>query len=155
MTIGTRALAELARSFGEEEVSTDEWEYLGSGCYRNAYLHKPTGVVYKVQRNGAVGMGNVGEYNTAERLREKQWEHVRIPLVSLYHFGENFMDPNERPVLAMEYIEGTLGGDEGMGYMHPGWREFNRNGGCGDMHRQNFVISTDDMMVPIDMACDW
>ena len=137
-----------------EEGDNEEFQFLGSGCYRTAYLHMPSKVVYKVvTRDRADAMGNEGEFRVAMRAAAIEYDNVRIPKVSLHYLIGSGIN---QPILAMEYIEGVLGiMAPGNGYDHPGRDEFRqKNREVYDMHPQNYMISSDNKFVPIDMGCD-
>jgi hypothetical protein len=127
-----------------------EWRRIGSGAFRTAYLHIASGVVYKVENNPtyAAGsdMGNKCEARNARRLAKHAWKHIVIPTVSLFTIGEHF-------VVAMEYVEGTLGMTYGK---HPGpdeWYKVPYRNRVRDMHGGNYIIrSSDNKMVPVDLA---
>lgn len=136
-----------------------EFQRIGSGAFRTAYLHKPTGVVYKVDGcSGQWSYTNKAEVRNARMLAKFAWEHVVIPKASLFTFKGKGLGGCDAYVVAMEYVEGPLGRDSKQGYSHPGWEEFRefckaRNHIVGDMHGGNFIIRTsDNKMVPVDLA---
>ena len=75
----------------------DGWEYLGSGCYRTAYL-SPSGVVYKVEQSENSWQSNKGEYETWKRLylNCKMPEHSRLPKLSYFPVGRSGVIAIER-----------------------------------------------------------
>lgn len=86
--IGSRRLATYAvdvlrkhqdgRNWGDGPFETRTWRYLGSGIARAAYLHKPTGVVYKVTHTTDVYDVSQAEQESAlfEALRKRGSEVV-------------------------------------------------------------------------------
>lgn len=169
-TLGSRAHAAQAmmlRSDHNVVPETMGFEKVGSGAFRNAYLHVESDVVYKVD-----GMGrqweytNRGEVRTARILAKMEWNRVRIPKVALFTFkgkGRDkwASDTDEAPtgkwdvfIVAMEHIPGPIGRDVPNSWDHPGYTEFRDAVGwkrCGDMHGGNYKIH-DDMFVPIDLG---
>lgn len=151
--VGTRANAELALTMaGGGTEGYPDWHMLDGGSMRVVLLHKPSGVVYKVDDYmWDASYGNASEYRRAKVLSRMPWEHVRIPAVSLYTFGGN-------KVLAMEYVEGYSGRDFKYGTAaapdnRNGRIEFYYKGRLRDMHGMNFLIEKDSgKFVPIDMG---
>lgn len=154
--IGTRAHARAATALMDD---TKEWRSVGTGSYRNAWLHIPTNVVYKVGCSGAWGDA---QYESPAEVRNAQrlWRqmngafpsaHVRIPRVSGYTVDDEL-------VVAMEYVKGhmlTWGDLSEPGHLP----ETTRRGlwelyriGFADMHNSNFLIDEDGYVVPIDLA---
>lgn len=150
--IGTRKHAAAVQKHHDNyDVDSDDIRRIGSGAFRVAYLHIPSGVVYKVERNAKyakqVGMGNKCEQRNSTRLAKRAWEHVYIPLVSVFTVEGKF-------IAAMEYVDGVMGmnyGDE-----HPGvaeWYQTPYRERIRDMHGGNYIIrASDKKMVPIDLA---
>lgn len=171
--IGNRkhAAQALEMRLSPEVGILDGWKLQGTGAFRNAYLHIASGVVYKVDGcGGQWGYTNQSEKRNAKRLAQFAWEHVAIPLVSMFTFKEagrvkySLDDMTEEGrhnayVIAMEFIDGKLG-READGYQHPGYKEFQETVGwkstvniCTDMHGANFIIrASDNKFVPIDLA---
>lgn len=171
-TIGSRAHALMALEIHRDDLDAESrgFRKVGSGAFRTAYLHIVTSVVYKVD-----GLGrqwtytNKAEVRNARLLAKMAWKHVYIPMVSLYTFKEAGRggwsidgmqhQRHDAHVVAMEYIEGSLGRDCD-GYQHPGYDEWVNTVGYGsprprldDMHGSNFIIRhSDKKMVPIDLA---
>jgi len=151
--IGNRkhATAAITHHHSVDRSDNDEFRRLGSGAFRTAYLHVPSGVVYKVENNAryakSVDMGNRREQRNASRLSKRTYEHIYIPLVSLFIIGDDH-------VAAMEHVEGIAG----MSYRsnHPGnqeWWNLPPRARVRDMHGGNYIIrSSDDKFVPIDLA---
>lgn len=146
--VGNRKHAQFIAENGYDMTDNDEWRYLSGGSMRFVFLHKPTGVVYKMESDswGERGYGNAHEVNIARQLRKERWHHVRIPKVSLYNI-------NGTKVIAMEYIEGSLGKDIARGDMMEAREEMYSKGRLADMHGENFKFEeTTGKLVPIDMA---
>lgn len=151
-TIGCRKTAALALAHHKGEYC-DDFETAGSGAFRFAYLHKPTGVVYKVERNRfANGMGNSIEARKARALAKRDWTKVRIPKVSLFKFKG---DDAHNFVLAMELVTGTLGYQFPKYYEHDGYVEWfarKTHHDPYDMHGKNFFIDEEGFFVPVDLG---
>lgn len=75
--------------------------YLGSGCYRRAYLNDDRSVVYKIQYFENSSGGNVREHMASQDLRTLPDipEDLEIPETALYNI-------NGQPVLAMPFVDG-------------------------------------------------
>jgi len=150
--IGTRSLARIAYSLHHEGKTNDEFERIGSGAFRIAFLHKPTGVVYKVNwgHNPIQDYTNAGERKVARILSRIEWDMVRIPKFSLFTF--KCEDGTKFYVSACEYIEGSLGMDTPNAYGSKGWLEFSRKVRMGDMHGGNFLIDAEGKFCPVDLG---
>lgn len=158
--IGNRAHAQEILNYCRDNNAgslPDGWSHVGSGCFRTAYRHDATGVVYKVDHSYRGGRGD-GAYCSRNEVRNAQrlikrtggfiGKFVRIPKVSGFKFGKEL-------VVAMEAIVGTLFAD---------LEEFERNAyhlaclelynvGFEDMHNRNFFLDSEGYLVPVDMAC--
>lgn len=144
--IGTRAHAEQAVSLRGEASLPDEWQSLGGGSMRYVYLHKPTGVVYKIESWGMRGYGNSSEVLQARRLRQEKWDHVRIPKVSSFKVGR-------QSVVAMEYVDGVMGSESDPSFNKPAREEMYHKGRLEDMHGHNFLFeNSTGKLVPVDIA---
>lgn len=160
MSIGTveharqaQTLHDSTTDWDREKANSDEWRFLGEGCYRAAFLHIATGVVYKV----GSGWANALDHKTSTELRKFIWQHVYVPKTSLFD-----LDNDENTVIvAMEYVDAPLAVSSGGDATHPGHREWRRKGGCSDMHRANWVkfshanSGCEGTFIPIDMGADW
>lgn len=150
--IGNRKNAETALAFFEHTATPDkDWQRLSGGSYRACYLHKPTGVVYKVEDEYAGDtMGNRRELNNARLLRRMEWQGVRIPMTSGFNVkGES----GDNLVLAMEYIEGKMGKDVKRSSYPAARRELYDRAGFSDMHGENFIFEKGSRkLVPIDLG---
>lgn len=94
--IGSPSHADTIAAFDtyedNEDVPNDSWTFLGSGCFRNAYLG-PDGVVYKREHTSAdCNRGEAKMY--AEHKDNPAFEGFRLAACTLY--GE---------VLAMEFVK--------------------------------------------------
>lgn len=130
----------------EDGYSPDEWEIVGSGSFRTAYLHIPTNVVYKVEDGSWQGYGSAQELRVAQSLRKNRtFKKVRIPLTSGFRFHDGL-------VLAMEAVKGeSIGMFEDTRKARAGRLELFKVG-FEDMHPQNFFIEPGGVVVPVDMA---
>lgn len=156
-SIGSRTHARMAYALRHEGLIPAHHGFvmLGSGAFRNVYLHEETGIAYKVDGGGRQWeYTNKVEYRTAKRLARRVWEHVCIPTVSLYTLKGMARDGSDAYVVAMEFVDGPLGADADDGYSHPGFREYmDAKNVPTDMHGANFVIRrSDNKFVPVDLA---
>lgn len=120
-----------------------DWECVGAGCFRSVYLHKPTGVVYKVESDWSdEGYDNVTEWENARTLSEYVWNYCYIPKVEIF--------PEAGNVLAMEYVKGTQPGKTAES--EKGRRELYKQAGFADMHAANWIWDEHHRVVPVDMA---
>lgn len=148
--IGSRktalALVELYYSFldlGEWFDGNDEWELLGCGSYRYAYLHKSSDVVYKIESDEwaeSDGFGNAKEHQNASNLRKLALRLVYIPKTSLFNTSRG-------PIIAMEHIRGEIGNGS-----YAAREELYKKGRFKDMHAANFIGMPSGKIAPIDMA---
>ena len=161
--IGNRGYAMYIRDWARVEQKGRRWEYLpdhapagwkylGSGCYRSAYL-SPDNVVYKIQYTPGVycGQPNIGEYRRwwDLRLRYREPEGVRWPLMNCFRF-EGGDDVN-----AMDYVGKTLSqyyGPDRDKYVSAA-RLCSWNLGLSDMHHGNLAVDEErKLIVPIDLG---
>lgn len=161
--IGNRGYAMYIRDWARNEQKSesygdlprhapDGWQYLGSGCYRAAWL-SPDNVVYKVQRTPGLwsGQANIEEYRRwwALRLDHRMPEGARFPVMHCFTF-EGHDDIN-----AMDYVGKTLnryGGDKYYKYSDT-LREVSRRLGLWDMHHGNAAVDEErGLIVPIDLG---
>ena len=152
-----------------------QFEEIGDGASRIAYVNPDQTVVYKVEKSGYNGWAgtNLGEHQLATFLRQRQDllpENVYIPRTEVFSITRTYvkkggplvLDPETNlykrefeeevteptTVIAMEYIEG--GGD----YSARGEQVLGHEGlGLRDMHADNYrVRASDGAYCPIDMA---
>lgn len=161
--IGNRGYAMYIRDWARSEQETEEWrglprrapagwKYLGSGCFRGAYL-SPDRVVYKIQMHPGrwVGQTNIEEYRRWWNLRlsYRAPEGVRWPLVNCFQF-EGGDDIN-----AMDYVGRTLhqyNGPDRNKYVAAA-RSCAWNLGLSDMHHGNLAVDeVRKLLVPIDLG---
>lgn len=130
----------------------DGWQFIGSGCYRAAYL-SPDSVIYKIQHTPGLwsGQANIYEYQKwwALRLSHRMPEGSRLPIMTCFEF-EGHDDVN-----AMEYVGKTLnryGGEDY--YKHADClRAVSRQLGLWDMHHGNAAVDEKNgLIVPIDLG---
>ena len=151
--IGSKAHASEilnVRNVGWTDQNSPNWELVGSGYSRDAYLHTPSDVVYKVPSNTWVEHVQYREARNARTFRKRLIDagvtSVRVPKVSLYTV-------EDVPILAMEYVRGTM-----IPWISPsdiaaaGRVALFHYGRFGDMHNENFVIDNQGKVVPIDMG---
>ena len=144
-TIGSRRHASMALDIDNGTYRDSEWKAVASGSMRSVFLHKPTGVVYKVERWAQEDYDNASEWKHAKALRRLAWERVYIPKVSLFRLPGG-------PVLAMEYIEGTMGSQVARDYGKEARIELFHKARFVDMHGDNFMFRADGTLVPVDMG---
>lgn len=157
--IGNRSHAMAAVDYvrsldpGSEQAPTDEFRKVGNGAFRTAVLHIASSVIYKVEhgyKGSVAGYDNACEVRNARKLRKQSYPdgywstRVRIPKVSAFNVYDML-------VVAMEFIDGTLGCDAGDSvsqdaYAELGWLGFS------DMHGKNYMVEPDGTLVPIDLA---
>lgn len=74
---------------------------IGEGCYRSAYLHRPTETIYKI----GYDYSNRCEAESAAELREQDFSNLsfdlHIPLTTLYPMS------HDTSVVAMEFAKGA------------------------------------------------
>jgi hypothetical protein len=79
------------------------WTYLGSGCYRTAYLHKPTNVVYKIGDSWT----NKAEALNARNLRRKSTRSLPfdlyIPHTRTYTFKSMSRHGDPAVIISQEF----------------------------------------------------
>lgn len=163
--IGNRGYAMYIREWAREEQRAKNlgsyalpreapagWKYIGQGCYRAAYL-SPDRVIYKIQITPGrwCGQSNAEEYKRwwELRLRYRELDGMRWPLVNLFEFGEN------DDVNAMDYVGKTLSAYDGpdrQDYVTTAQR-------CAwhlslsDMHHGNLAVDEQrKLLVPIDLG---
>ncbi len=132
----------------------DGWRRIGSGCFRQVFLHVDSNVVYKTETQSGYDpeYGSAAEVRNARRLRSGTdgfvGSYIRIPPTSCFTI-------NNELVVAMERVSGTLFADiepEGrMGFREACWELYRL--GFMDMHDANFFVDADRYLVPVDMAC--
>ena len=143
--IGSRKYAARALSIHDGERGPGrDFVRIGSGSMRDCWLHKPTGVVYKVQTWDFEDYTNSTELRNARALRRRQFNHVYIPKTSGFHIDGTL-------VLAMEHVKGVMGKDVKRSDHKP-MREELFNLGFEDMHGDNFMFTTDGKIAPVDMG---
>lgn len=153
--IGSRRMAKQAQevhdhNYHNGNTGSEDWECVGGGSFRTVYLHKPTGVCYKVDTGyDQPGYGNTHEVRNAQRLLRRcknndQWlnEFVRIPKVSGYSFSTGV-------VVAMEFIAGTIGRKATT--TEPA-RKALHSLKFSDMHGENFIVDESGTIWPVDLA---
>lgn len=134
---------EQAQSWSNTPVG---WTLLGSGSFRAVFLHIESDVAYKLDCAGYEdpGYDSRQEVSVARRLRKRTFSKVRIPATSGYNIGGKF-------VVAMERVDGTMGGSSNPATFREGLLELFRIGFM-DMHEWNYMIDSDGFVVPVDMA---
>ena len=151
--IGNRRHAAFAYGMAREHFDpTEGWEKTSGGC-RKVYIHKPSGVVYKVDHSKTNpehyrwGYDNAAELAVGQRLGRKTrandywWgAYVRIPKVSGFTI-------NGEIVIAMQYIAEA----SGEGISREAANEL-LSLGMGDMHSGNFIVDVDGVIWPIDLG---
>lgn len=145
---------------GERDKPPAGWTYLGSGCYRSAYL-APSGVVYKVQKylDDSAWQSNYKEWLTWKRLYFscKMPKYSRLPRLNYFPVSQ----AGKLGVIAIEKLDGA--------YSHYG--TFKRDDGelehwsnvrlaigeateVGDLYGDNLMIDTkNNLLVPTDLGC--
>lgn len=125
------------------------WEYLSCGSYRVAYLHKGSGVVYKVQhRYGrSEWQTNEGEAENLRLMRLKRIpEGCRLPRFQYFHLNGN-------GVMAMERFRVILKSAP-HSHRYDGLLNRLRDAlGLVDLHSSNAALDEEhDLVVPIDLG---
>jgi hypothetical protein len=134
----------LEQMYRSNEQPPDGWKLVGSGAYRQVYLHPDGDVVYKVNRSKTYN-ANAEEYKAIERVRPMlKSSNVYIPKATLYD-----------RVIAMEYIDlpekqlwGSLNPEENERYVQA--RADASDAGIEDMHSKN-VRWNDPVLVVFDL----
>lgn len=157
--IGNRSHAMAAVDYvrslypGSEQTPTDDFRKVGSGAFRTAVLHIASSVIYKVEhgyKGSVAGYDNACEVRNARKLRRMSYPdgywstRVRIPKVSAFNVYDML-------VVAMEFIDGTLGYDAGDSVSQDAYAEL-RWLGFSDMHGKNYMVEPDGTLVPVDLA---
>ena len=148
--IGNRKDAETALSLHRSsswgsDAGGKDWTRIGSGSFRDCWLHKPTGVVYKIESNSYGGYTNASELRNARALKRESFMHVRIPKVSGFKIDREL-------VLAMEHVKGPLGSEVSTTEKPEARKELHEKCRFEDMHGANFIFDEDGYIVPIDMG---
>lgn len=159
--IGNEADAEFIRDhvvdvtgdyFRESIANPQGWRHLGSGCYRSAWLHLESGVVYKVQHGYLNSwQSNEGEAETLRRyFLKKMPKGCRLPRWQYFAL-------DGRGVIAMERFSMLL--RQVSRYQDPnGYHDRLRLlqgvlGDVSDFHGGNLAIDEEsDLLVPIDLG---
>lgn len=128
------------------------WQYIGSGCFRSAYL-SPDKVVYKVQQTPGLqsGQANIQEYKKwwDIRLQHKMPKGSRLPIMCFFEFD------GHDDVNAMEYIGKTLNRYGGLDYDEYATtlRRVSTRLRLWDMHHGNAAVDEKNkLIVPIDLG---
>lgn len=85
-----------------QRVTEGRFKRIGSGAYRTAYLHEPSGVVYKIDHSWNSGGGNKEELEAIEDNRDafpyvgSNGREIRLAAAEGFRFGRHY-------VVAMEY----------------------------------------------------
>lgn len=126
----------------------EDWDIIGRGAYRTAFLNNVTGLVYKVD-NEELEFGNNDEWETYSSILNDEVQvpkGTRIP----YMIQEVVLRGDaETPVNIMEFIPNGIAGDEDE---HDLIRELARSIGVVDLlgNYLNTRRDTDGTLVPID-----
>lgn len=129
------------------------WARLGGGCYRAAFLHEESGVVYKVQHSYGYGYGqsNASEAETLRRyMFRKLPQGCRFPRYSFYELdGKGVMAMERFSKLLRDYSRYA----EGSHY----WDRLRKLQGAlydvYDLHSANLAIDEENqLLVPIDLG---
>ena len=128
---------------GETEPLPTGFSVLSNGCYRIAFLHAPTGVVYKIEHcPGDDDYGNLAEKRNYRALMKRAnadghiGTYIRVPITTMY--GD---------VIAMEYIP------RGGGSPIAAVREMQKIG-LTDIHPGNYIYDGNRLNI-IDMAAEY
>lgn len=136
-------------------TSTPEgWERLGYGCYRAAWLHIASGVVYKVQHDsyGSFQSNKVESYNIRRYWFKKMPKGCRLPKHQFFA-----LDNPEDGVIAMERFGRLLKAvsvyQDPHGYHDRKLPLLNALRDVYDLHGSNLAIDEEnELLVPIDMG---
>ena len=143
--VGSRKVAEALL----EDRYPEGVERLDGGGCRSVFIDQQTKVVYKLDEEGyrVLGYDNEREFRNARYLAKSTgwWrEHVAIPPVSGYRF-------NDRLVVAMPFIEGTIGWTARHSIPKIK-RDALAATGFADMHGGNYIVANDGMIWIIDLG---
>jgi len=129
------------------------WRLIGSGCYRNAYLHVESGVVYKVDQSyGYGGQGN----NTEARALRNYFYNKKMPAgCRLPRF--RFLELDGKGVIAMEKFDKLL---KDFSIYGNGAEYYDRRDALQralrdtyDLHAANLAVDeVNQLLVPIDLG---
>lgn len=139
--------------YGEVTSAPKGWVRLGSGCYRSAWLHEESNVVYKVEHwySDGYGQSNAGEAKNLRRYYlTKLPEGCRLP-----RFG--YFELDGRGVVAMERFDKLLKYvsyyDDPHGYYTRLTHLQEALRDLWDLHGANLAIDeVNKLLVPIDLA---
>lgn len=158
--IGTNEEAELIAKWPlNPEEAPDGWKIVGEGTFRRVYL-APSGTVYKkelVKIHGAAG-------NRSEDVNLRNAASVKIPgwRIAQHHLFET---EDGTPIMAMEYVIGTMVGEYYCDITYDDYCECDRPygkcvmqlmdeprayWGLMDNHRENVLIESDGTLVLVD-----
>lgn len=162
MLIGNQEEAQFIHDWWWEERhdrhgdAPEGWEYLGQGSFRIAYL-SPSGVVYKVQKEGAhyTYQTNKGEHEAWRRLyfNCKMPEHTRLPKIGYFPIDESWgVIAIERLRRGYDYWGCVPGTNDSLT-----WREvierISAECRIGDLGGNNLFLDDDGKtIVPTDLA---
>lgn len=139
--------------YGEAFNAPEGWVRLGSGCYRSAWLHKESNVVYKVQHRYT---NDYGQSNAGEARNLKRYYLTKLPkgcrLPRFRHF-----ELDGRSVMAMErfdkllkyvsYYDDPKGYHARLAHLQEALRDL------WDLHGANLAIDEEnELLVPIDLG---
>lgn len=136
------------------EKPPQEWRRLGSGCYRAAFLHEPSGVVYKVEHRYGSGytQSNKGEAESFRRFLLTKLPHgCRLPRWEFYELdGRGVMVMEKFDKLLHEFGKYTANGSK---YWDAQSRFSSAFPDLWDLHGRNIAVDEETgQIVPIDLG---
>lgn len=154
--IGNETDARFIRDWvrGGKHYHPEGWQRLGTGCYRAAWLHVASGVVYKVQHEATYSyQTNHAEARNIARYRFKKMpKGCRLPRYQFFA-----LDNQEDGVMAMERFSKLL--REVSYYQDPnGYYDRHKElqgvlRDVYDLHGGNLAIDEEnELLVPIDLG---
>ena len=143
----------MAEHYRSQENPPCGFKRLGFGCYRVAYLHEATNVVYKIEhRYDDCGQTNLAEYRKLRSyMLRKMPKDIRFPQYHLWKL-------DGRTVAAMEYFPKLLWsfsryGGEGEKYWTASGRLGDALPDLWDTHGANIAVDEENgQIVPIDLG---
>lgn len=138
--------------YRDGSVAPEGWQRLGSGCYRSAWLHEESGVVYKVQHTYSNSwQSNEGEADTLRRhFFKKMPKGCRLPRFRYFALdgrGVIAMERFSRLLRDVGYYQDTEGYHNRLSDLQDALR------GVSDFHGGNLAIDEENkLLVPIDLG---
>lgn len=138
--------------YRDGSVAPEGWQRLGSGCYRSAWLHEESGVVYKVQHSYVDSwQSNVDEARTLRRyFLKKMPKGCRLPRYQYFALdgrGVIAMERFSKLLRQVGYYQDPKGYHDRLRLLRDVLRD------VSDFHGGNLAIDEEnDLLVPIDLG---